>query len=170
MSGYVGSLTIAESVPICVTAEAQIGIAKEPTLTQLQARLAGVIRAQFQITVTPPTLLAQYEAALQLVAALEAAIALGLPTVDFQANALASLRLELEAAINILLSVSLGVDIQTPGVHLFKVSERNDAQAIVLRNMLNGGLPGAQPGDHVEGWYLAATAPAARAALSVVLG
>jgi hypothetical protein len=169
-ASYSGNLSLGQAVPLTVTAEARIGAATGPALAKLNARLAGVIRAQAGITVTPPSAAGNLQAALDLVTALEASISLGAPSVDFQASALASARVSIEAAIAALSGLSLGFDLQSGGVHLYKYLGDNSSMAVEMRNVLNPGLPGAAPSDIVAGWFIAATSPAQRASLQIVLG
>lgn len=170
MSGsFVGVLNLGQAVPLAVTADAQITAVKTPTIAQLQARLAGIVQAMAAMTVTPPTAAANLEAAAAIVTALEASIVLGVPSVDFQIAALAKAKLEIEVALGEL-DVSLGININTPGVYLYRYTGRNDLIASGFYNALGTGLPGAAPDQHAEAWLLAAVSPGAQASLSVVLG
>lgn len=170
MSGsFVGVVNLGQAVPLAVTADATISAVKAPAIAELQARLAGVVQATAAMTATPPTAAANLQAAAGIVAALEASIAIGVPSVDFQIAALAAARLEIEAALAAL-DVSLGININTPGVYLYRYSGRNDLIASGFYNVLGSGLPGASPSQHAEAWLLAAVAPSAQATLSVVLG
>lgn len=170
MSGsFVGVVNLGQAVPLAVTADATITSVKAPAIAELQARLAGVVQATAAITATPPTAAANLEAAFGIVSALEASIAVGVPSVDFQLAALAAARIEIEAALAAL-DVSLGVNVNTPGVYLYRYSGQNQGIGPGFRSVLADGLPGAAPTQHAEAWLLAAVAPEAQATLSVVFG
>ncbi len=99
----IGDLSIAGFVPFLGTVQ---GVA----LTQLNAKLAGLVAAQARLTITPPSFSAGLVTAAQITVNLGLAIQANLPTVSFQLSLLATLIAALEAQLALInLNLSAGV-------------------------------------------------------------
>lgn len=160
----VGTYSLGVLIPALLEGQIAVGI----TAAQLEARLAGLIELSIRLGVNPPTL--DLAAVGQLAASIEAAISVGLPSIDIQASAVAAAILELQATLgtlNAFLAVS-GI-LGTPGIHVYKAIGTASEMASEFHGDLSGGFPDSVPEAVGLGILLAASAPAARVALTAVL-
>lgn len=172
---YQGSLTLGQCLPTSLEAAAALDAAINLTLPDLQARLAGALNLQVALTIQLPTLQATLDASIALVAQLQASLALTAPSISLQLSAVLTLIAQLELFVGQLegylaLAISLQATLGAAGVHLYTYSGRADALGPSLAGILGAGPPGSSPSDATGGILMAATAPAAIAALGAAIG
>jgi len=131
----------------------------------LQAQIDGLIAAQARLTTTPPSLTANLAIAQQIVAGIQAAIAVGVPGVDFQLSAIAAARAALEVQL-----AALDFGLSAGGVSVYLYTGRASDMGSALGAAIGNGPPGSLPGALSGAVVLAATAPAAKAALGGFCG
>lgn len=163
---HLGTLNLGEAAPTALAAQGALDATIGVALPDIQAKLAGLL----SVNVLPPTLAASLNTALQLVANIQAAIVVGVPPVDFQLAALADLIGSLQGQLaalqsQVAFSAALGVTLGAAGIHMYGYTGEAGSLGNEFQGQLSGGFPGGQPTDDTYAVMLAATTPAARAAL-----
>lgn len=166
---YEGSLTLGACLPGAAAAQLAGEAGLNLVLPSIQARLDAASAANLQLGVSPPSLAATVAAAAQL------ALEILPPDVTGQISVSADLVAELQLLLGqiqaqLALVAAFGLTLGAAGVHLYSVVGRADELGPAVRSVTIGGLPGGAPSDHVVAVLLAASAPAAQAALSATTG
>lgn len=157
-----GQLTLGDSVPVALSASAELAASVNLMLPEVNAKIAGLVALQASLTLTPPSLAGNLQVALDLVASLQASLSLGLPGLDFQLTAVAALLAELNVFLGALLAkldlaLSLQATLGTPGIFAYQYIGPVGTAGNELQVRLAGGLPGGSPADTCYGWFFIAT-------------
>jgi hypothetical protein len=164
---YQGSMTLGGAMPLALAAEAQLGIAVNVSLPDIQAKIAGVLEAQVRLSITPPSIATNLQIALDIVASLE----LAPPVIDVQVALLASLLAELQVQFaQLSVAAAFDMNLGTAGIHVYTYSGDSASLSAAFATGLAGGLPGVVPSQQVSGVFLAAATPSATAALNTFFG
>lgn len=155
---YLGSLTVGGAMP-------GAAIAIDAALPDIQARLAAL--AAF--TPTAGSFAANLSLAQGIVANIQACMSAGLqpPSIDAQLAAVAALVADLTAQLNVALEFTNALAVG--GVHAYRYSGQAGSLGSEFQAELSGGFPGGSGSDATNAILLAATVPAAWAALAKVL-
>jgi hypothetical protein len=167
---YAGSLTLSQCVPGAASANAQASASVNASLGDVQARVDGMLSIQASLTINPPDL-AALAAQLQVMITSLLTAPPVVPQLTAVAAALAELQVTLaELNANLAASVSLGLQLASPGIHYYVFAGRADAIGPELQALLSAGLPGGSgPSQSIAGAVLLANDAGAIAALQAVL-
>lgn len=166
-----GVLSVAAAVPLVVTAQAQITAGVGPSLAELNAKVAGLLKvsAALQLPALPAAAIAAAAAA---VASLTVTLSSGGAALQVAgvASTLASLQLQI-GALELLVqaAVDLGTIGAAGGVAAWAYAGTTDTLGDAVKSATLNGLPGGSATDSVNALLLATSVSATWSAMGQVL-
>jgi hypothetical protein len=131
-------------------------------IPRLRAQATGSARLSAQLAVKLPTIQERLDAAARIAAAL----ALTPPSVKFNVTANAQAKLLLEALVSLVFDLQAAF--ASAGVEAFVFSGPGTSARGEIGDALAGGLPGGNPGEHIDAFVLATRYPSTFTAMGKV--
>jgi hypothetical protein len=158
---YVGEISLADLCPLVLTATG-------PLVTQLQAKLTGLLQLTARLKVTPPKVAASLQLAVQMVSALTAAVVVTPPGIDFQAVGIAKVLAQVQDNLGILVLLA---GILNTEAFVFVYDGPTTAFGPALTTALAPGWPdGTPPATEAHAIVIGGVSPLTIAALKKFFG
>lgn len=175
MSGacvYLGSMTVAQCVPLAATAQAGMTSGLSIAEPQISAQVDGLLELQTRASLQPPSLVGSITQLGAMVVAFEAALAVGDPGADFSVSAIGFQLVELQAQLadiqaQLAIAASFSVTLGTPGILAYRYEGDAGSMGSAVQAAVGGGLPtGGGPAQPCNALLLIASDGGAWAAIS----
>lgn len=165
---YSGSLTLGQAIPLALSAQAQLDASVGSAVSDVQARVDGLLALSLQ---PPPSLADLIASATAVLSALQTLVAAPLPDISATVAALAELQATLgQLQASLAFSASFGSLLSTAGIHYYVYAGAASALGGELSAFLSGGLPGGGgPSEQIAGTILLANDGGAIEALQAVM-